>query len=239
MAYQNVFQRYELKYILSREQFARILAAMEAYMVPDRYGATTIRNLYFDTENFRLIRHSIEKPTYKEKLRLRSYCRAEEDTTVFAELKRKSAGVVYKRRLGLPEKAAMAWLAEGVSPQPESQISREIDYFLQFYGTLRPRVFLAYTRLALYGKVDPAFRVTFDRDILCRREDLSLRSEAYGTALLPPDQVLMEIKCAGGIPMWLTEILSREKIYKTSFSKYGMMYQTVIYPTLKEPVKHV
>lgn len=238
MAYQNVFQRYELKYILSREQFTRLLAAMEAYMVPDRYGATTIRNLYFDTDNFQLIRHSIEKPAYKEKLRLRAYCQAEENTTVFAELKRKATGVVYKRRLGLPEKAAMAWLTEGVSPQPETQISREIDYFLDFYGTLRPRVFLAYTRLALYGKDDDAFRVTFDRDIVSRCEDLSLQSEVYGTHILPRDQVLMEIKCAGGIPLWMTEFLSREKIYKTSFSKYGMMYQTVIYPMLKEPVKH-
>lgn len=239
MAYQNVFQRYELKYILTFEQRLRIERAMAAHMVPDQYGRTTIRNLYFDTENYRLIRHSIEKPAYKEKLRLRSYGPADADSTVFAELKRKYDGVVYKRRIGLPEHMAMNWLTAGASPAPATQISREIDYFLNHYQTLQPKVFLAYTRQAHYGKDDPTFRITFDTDIVCRLEDLSLRSAVYGTAILPRDKVLMEIKCTGGIPLWLTEILSREKLYKTSFSKYGMMYQTVIYPTLKEPVRNV
>lgn len=66
MAYQNVFQRYELKYMLTKEQKKKILAAMEPYMALDQYGRTTIRNIYFDTDNYRLIRHSIEKTAYKE-----------------------------------------------------------------------------------------------------------------------------------------------------------------------------
>lgn len=238
MAYQNVFQRYELKYILSADQRRQIEQAMADHMVPDRYGRTTIRNLYFDTDNYRLIRHSIEKPAYKEKLRLRSYCQAEADSPVFVELKRKYAKVVYKRRISLPEQRAMDWLTAGAPLQPATQISREIDYFLSHYGTLKPRVFLSYERQAWYGRDDASFRVTFDENILCRQEDLSLQSPAYGTPILPEDHVLMEIKCTGGIPLWLTEILSREKLYKTSFSKYGMMYQTVIYPNLKEPVNN-
>lgn len=70
MVYQNVFKRYELKYLLTQDQKEKVLSAMEPYMSPDRYGRTTIRNLYFDTDNYRLIRRSIEKPAYKEKLRL-------------------------------------------------------------------------------------------------------------------------------------------------------------------------
>lgn len=237
MAYQNVFQRYELKYILSADQRRQIEQAMADHMVPDKYGRTTIRNLYFDTDSYRLIRHSIEKPAYKEKLRLRSYGQAGPDSPVFVELKRKHDQVVYKRRVSMPEQQAMDWLCGGVAPV-DTQISREIGYFLDFYKTLQPRVFLSYERQAWYGKDDPAFRVTFDENILCRQGDLSLQSPAYGTPILPRDQVLMEIKCMGGIPMWLTEILSREKLYKTSFSKYGIMYQTVIYPNLKETANH-
>lgn len=237
MAYQAVFQRYELKYILSCEQRQHIERAMTDHMVPDKYGRTTICNLYFDTDNFRLIRHSIEKPPFKEKLRLRSYGRATADSSVFVELKRKYDRVVYKRRVSLTESQAMDWLLGGSAPQ-DSQICREIGYFMDYYQTLKPRVFLSYERQAWYGKDDPAFRVTFDENVLCRREDLSLQSEAYGTPLLPEGMALMEIKCVGGIPLWLTEILSEEKLYKTSFSKYGTVYQQVIYPSLKEMAKH-
>ena len=74
MSYQTIFKRHEIKYIMTKEQQTIILEAMEPYMALDNYGRTTIRNLYFDTDNYRLIRHSIEKPIYKEKLRIRSYC---------------------------------------------------------------------------------------------------------------------------------------------------------------------
>lgn len=108
MAYQSVFKRYEIKYMLTAQQKQRILDAMEPYMAPDKYGRTTIRNIYFDTDNYRLIRRSIEKPACKEKLRIRSYRQAEPGSPVFVELKKKYQSVVYKRRLSLPEEAAMA-----------------------------------------------------------------------------------------------------------------------------------
>ncbi len=229
MSFQTVFKRYELKYLLSAEQKEKVLAAMEPYMKLDKYGRTTIRNLYYDTDTYLLIRRSIEKPTYKEKLRIRSYSKAEADSTVFVELKKKYKHVVYKRRISLPETEAMKWLSGEKHTDSHSQISDEIDYFLEYYGTLHPTVFLSYEREAYYSQ-DSDFRVTFDDTILCRREDLSLEAEAYGTQILPEGKVLMEIKCSGGIPLWMTEVLSKEKIYKTSFSKYGTAYKTLIFP---------
>lgn len=86
MAFQTVFKRYELKYILTAEQKEKVLRAMEPYMVPDRYGRTVIRNIYFDTDDYRLIRRSIEKPAYKEKLRIRSYSRAEPEDLDYSEI---------------------------------------------------------------------------------------------------------------------------------------------------------
>lgn len=232
MAFQTVFKRYELKYMLTAEQKEKVLEAIEPYMKLDKYGRTTIRNIYYDTDTYLLIRRSIEKPTYKEKLRIRSYARANADSTVFVELKKKYKHVVYKRRISLPEEEAMAWIAGLNHCRKHTQISEEIDYFLQYYETLHPSVFLSYEREAFYSNDGSDFRVTFDDNILCRQEDLSLESEVYGTPILPEGKVLMEIKCSGGIPLWMTEILSKEKIFKTSFSKYGTAYRTLIFPQI-------
>lgn len=234
MSYQAVFKRYELKYLLDQEQKQRILDDMEPYMVLDRFGRTTIRNLYFDTDNYRLIRHSIEKPAYKEKLRLRSYGRTEGNSPVFVELKKKYQAMVYKRRLSMAQDQAINWLCGDGGCEVSSQISREIDYFRQFYEPLRPAVFLGYEREAYDCREDSGFRVTFDERILCRETDLSLDSDVYGEPILEDGKVLMEIKCSGGIPLWMVKVLTREGIYKTSFSKYGNAYQQLIFSKIKE-----
>lgn len=233
MAFQTIFKRYELKYMLTLEQKEKVLEAMKPYMELDKYGRTTIRNLYYDTDTYLLIRRSIERPSYKEKLRVRSYSQATSDSTVFVELKKKYKRVVYKRRISLPEEEAMEWLGREQHCSKNSQISKEVDYFLDYYETLHPAVFLSYEREAYYTKEKSDFRVTFDDTILCRQEELSLRSEVYGTPILPEGMVLMEIKCSGGIPLWMTYVLSKEHIYKTSFSKYGTAYKTMIFPQLQ------
>lgn len=236
MAYQAVFERYELKYMLTAEQKAYVLEAIKPYMALDQYGRDTIRNIYYDTDNYRLIRRSIEKPAYKEKLRIRSYKRVSSESPVFVELKKKYKSVVYKRRLVMPEQEAMEWMETKRHRESGTQISNEIEYFLEYYETLQPRVFLSYEREAYYALDGSEFRVTFDENILCREEELSLEADVYGTPLLDEGQCLMEIKCSGGIPMWMTEILSKEKLYKTSFSKYGTYYMNYIYPRLKQEV---
>lgn len=232
MSAQTVFKRYELKYLLTREQQGRILAAMEGRMTPYEHGKSTVRSIYYDTESYLLIRRSREcSGVYKEKLRLRSYDRAAPTSPVFVELKKKYEHIVYKRRLELPEREAASWLGGGAAPK-NTQIAGEISYFLSFYGSLRPAVLLSCEREAFYGKDDPGFRVTFDSRILCRQQELTLDSEVYGEALLPSEYVLMELKCAGGIPFWMARTLSEERIYRTSFSKYGRAYETLIYPRL-------
>lgn len=232
MAYQSVFKRYEIKYLLTQEQKERVLQYMQPHMALDKYGRTTIRNIYLDTDTYRLIRHSIERPPFKEKMRVRSYDRATPDSPVFVELKRKYASVVYKRRLAMAESQAFKWIGSD-DRSTDTQIAREIDYFIRYYGTLHPVVFLAYEREAYYCKLGSDFRITFDDNILCRQNDLSLESDVYGTPILPAGKVLMEIKCSGGIPLWMTDFLSKEKIYKSSFSKYGIAYETLIYPKIK------
>lgn len=224
---QMVFQRYEIKYLLTRRQKEVILAAMEPYMAPDAYGRSTIRNIYYDTDNYRLVRRSLDQPVYKEKLRVRSYGTVEPGDKVFVELKKKYEGVVYKRRIHIPEKTAVDYLA-GRRPVPEkSQITEEIDYFLRFYRTLEPKVFLSYEREAYYTREPGEFRVTFDENILWRETDLSLGKGVYGSPILKQGQTLMEIKTPGNIPLWMVKVLSEEEIRKTSFSKYGNAYTEI------------
>ena len=127
----------------------------------------------------------------------------------------------------------MRWLTGAGECEQDSQIAKEIDYFLQYYGTLRPALFLSYEREAYYCKEGGDFRITFDENVLCRQEEMTFQSDAGGVFVLEEDKVLMEIKCSGGMPMWMAEILSKEKLYKRSFSKYGTAYQNIIFPQMK------
>lgn len=228
MSYQMVFARHELKYLLTRKQKNAILESMGPYMSPDEYGPTTIRNIYFDTGSFRLIRRSMEHPAYKEKLRLRSYRPSAAADPVFVELKKKYKAVVYKRRLLMPQAKAMNCLCSGKPLPLDSQIAREIDYFCSYYRGLAPKVFLSYDRQAYQAQDGSGFRVTFDENILSRREDFSFDRGIYGTPLLKKDMTLMEIKTPGGIPLWMTHCLTDNRIFKTSFSKYATAYQNTI-----------
>lgn len=224
MANQMIFKRYELKYLLTAEQKKRVLEAMAPHMQLDQYGRDIIRNIYFDTDNFRLIRRSMEKPVYKEKLRLRSYRQVAPDGDVYVELKKKYNGVVYKRRLVMPHNQAIDCIGKGKALPANSQISREIDYFCRFYEGIEPKVFLSYEREAYYSLDGSDFRVTFDENVLYRQEELSLSGAVYGTPLLAAGMTLMEIKTPGGIPLWMTGCLTEAGINKTSFSKYGAAY---------------
>ena len=224
MAYTNVFARYEIKYLIDKDQKEHLLEAMSGRMKPDRYGHTTIRNIYFDTTDFRLIRTSLDKPEYKEKLRIRSYKKVTEDDDVFVELKKKFEGVVYKRRTAMPEHLASRWLCEGSRAPYDTQIVNEIAYLMEFYKTLEPKVFLSYERDAYLACDNSGLRITFDSNIIARDYDLTLTKNVYGDKVTREDQYILEIKVSGGMPMWLTGFLTGNNLHKTSFSKYGTYY---------------
>lgn len=226
MADQTVFKRYEKKYFLTREQEAEFLKRIEGKMKLDKYGEHTICNIYFDTPNFDLARRSIEKPVYKEKLRLRSYgVPNSPDYKVFVELKKKYDGVVYKRREQMTLEEAEDYLYEGGHPEKDSQILRELDWFLKT-NPVRPAVYLAYDRRAFAGVWEPEFRLTIDRNIRARHKQLNLSDGAVGESIIPDNMSLMEIKIPGVMPLWMAQILSDMKIYPASFSKYGTYYST-------------
>lgn len=221
---QTVFKRYEKKYMLNQSQYEQLTAVINRYMQIDQYGKHTICNIYFDTDDYRLIRTSIEKPKYKEKLRLRSYGIPTLDSKVFLEIKKKFDGIVYKRRISFPLRDAYTYLADGTYSRENTQIKKEIDYFLSFYHPV-PKMYIAYDRIAYFCEEDSNFRITFDSNIRYRKDDLLLEHGDHGDVLLGEDMHLMELKIAGAIPLWLVKTMSELKIYPTSFSKYGTIYK--------------
>lgn len=227
MSEQLIFKRHEIKYMITRSELKMVMEAMKEHMIADEHGKNTILSLYFDTPDYRLVRKSLEHPIYKEKLRLRSYGLAGEDTQIFIELKKKYDSVVYKRRIGMTKHEADDYLMHGKS-YVNSQISREINYFLSLYEQIQPAVLLSYEREAFYAKDNHEFRITFDDNILWRDYNLTLDSGIYGSPILEADKVLMEIKAADAIPLWFVQLLNKNHIYHTSFSKYGTAY-TAIY----------
>lgn len=223
---QSCFKRYEKKYLLTRSQYEAMRRGMEGYTAADAYPHYSIGNVYFDTPDFRLIRTSLEKPVYKEKLRVRSYGVPGDRDKAFVELKKKYDGVVYKRRVVMEAQEAALWLG-GLRGGDGSQISREIDFFMGLYRP-EPRVYIAYDREAYAGRDDPELRITFDTALRGRDTDVDLRLGSRGTPILPEDTVLMEIKIPGAAPLWLARLLSENEIRSTSFSKYGMWYQQLV-----------
>ena len=219
------FKRYEKKYLLSAERYPQLMERLLPYLEPDEYHRSSICSIYYDRDDFRLIRHSIERPVYKEKLRVRSYNRQPDvDGPVFVELKKKYKGVVYKRRVMMRGKEAEAWL-RGEAPAPEdSQMVREIEWFLH-ENQPHPKVMIACDRVSWRAKDDPELRITFDERIRWREDRLQMDAGSAGTLLLPDGQVLMEIKIPGAAPLWLAHLLSELELFPTSFSKYGTCYK--------------
>ena len=237
----NVFARHEIKYILTAEQRRTVMRGIKDRMIPDPHGMSTIRNIYYDTPDYRLIRRSLEKPSYKEKIRLRSYGSPTEDTVVFLELKKKFDKVVYKRRVELKERDAEKYMAgelgleelkERIAEVSSPQIAKEIDYFKNYYKNLKPMVYLSYDRCAYFSEEDESLRITFDKNIRWRGNDVRLTSEEGGEDLLAEGESLMEIKTATALPIWLVEVLNQAKARPASFSKYGKAYETIAEKTI-------
>ena len=222
---QTVFNRYEKKYLMPENIYLELRKRLEPYMSIDQYGLHTICNIYYDTTDYDLIRRSIEKPVYKEKLRLRSYGIPTLDSTVFLEIKKKYNKIVNKRRIQLTLQEAYDYVENGIKPSENNQITNELDFFIKRYSLTRG-MYIAYDRIALFQKSNPDFRVTFDQNIRSRRTNMGLENGDKGDLLLPSGYYLMESKILGATPIWFTRILSELKIYPVSFSKYGNIYKS-------------
>ncbi|MBQ7503760.1 MAG: polyphosphate polymerase domain-containing protein [Ruminococcus sp.] len=222
-----VMKRYEIKYIISKEQEEFLKEKLQGKLFVDQFGKTSIASLYYDTPDYKLIRTSNEKPLFKEKLRLRSYGLAHDSSPVFLELKRKAFGVVYKRRIEstIPEVESFF---DGITDSlGDGQINKEISWFCSQNEDLMPACLIIYDRTAYYEPTGE-LRLTIDNNPRFRMDNLDLRVSMDGEPLLPEGYSILEVKVQGGMPLWLSRILDEGKIYKTSFSKYGEAYKRLL-----------
>ena len=214
--YKEVFKRMEIKYLIDKTQYDGLMAYLETIAKVDEYGLSRINNIYFDTPDYKLIRESIEKPLYKEKLRLRTYGKTDNNTNSFIEIKKKFDKVVYKRRISGKYSDTYAYLTGKSHNIKDSQVGREIEAFLDTYENLRPAVMISYDRIAMAGITDPELRITLD-----------LREDNKGQQILEPNQFLMEIRVSKAMPLGLSRKMSQLGIFPVSFSKYGRAYAKI------------
>lgn len=237
----EVFNRHESKFLIDKNIYEDIKGELLKHMELDEYNKSnelyTISNIYYDTRDNYLIRNSLSKPQYKEKLRIRSYGVPDSNDKVYLEVKKKVCGMVNKRRTTLRLQEAYNFVNTGRKPELKEymngQVINEIEYFIKNY-CLEPKLYLAYDRLAMFGKKNRDLRITFDTNIRTRRYDLGLELGDHGSGLLKNNQLLMEVKAEKSIPLWLTGLLSKYKIYSTSFSKYGREYEEMLRNSLKQ-----
>ena len=220
-----VMKRYEMKYIISKEQEEFFKEKIKGHMAEDEYGLTSIASLYYDTPNKQLINASIDAKCFKEKMRLRSYGMATDDSPVFLELKRKAYGIVYKRRVQTTITEAERFLNYKTNTIGDGQIASEIEYFRDYYKELVPSCLIIYDRTAYY-EIDGDIRMTIDNNPRYRTHDLNLTTSMEGKSLLKDGYSILEIKVQNALPLWLCKILADGKIYKGSFSEYGEAYKT-------------
>ena len=223
--FQTVFKRYEKKYIIDGGQYEEVKNYLTYNAVPDEYAKSRVCSLYYDTPDNSLIRASLDKPIYKEKLRLRSYGVPTADKLCFLELKKKYKGIVFKRRISASYTDIKSYMAGEDNGIENSQILKKIDYFRRFYGCLKPAADIFYDREAFYDRTDSSVRLTFDSNVLARGWDLELENGIYGARVLENGLYILEVKTSGAMPMWIAEMLNEFKIYPISFSKYGTAYK--------------
>ena len=231
----EVFNRYEHKFMLNQKTYEKVIQVMDEHIELDQYSnghiPYTISNIYYDTHDDYLIRTSLSRPQYREKLRLRAYGIPQKNLKVFLEIKKKVDGIVNKRRTKIELDTAYDFLSTGTMPPDKSyinqQVMREIEYFTKRYN-LSPKLYLAYDRIAYFAKNNSDLRISFDMNIRSRRYDLKLESGDYGEKLLGDDVYLMEIKTSYAMPLWLSNMLSELKIRRCRFSKYGTEFKQYI-----------
>ncbi len=239
----QTFKRYEKKFIITAQQKERLISYFAPYMEYDPYCVGdkdyTVYNVYFDTIHNDVVRRSNQKPYYKEKLRLRSYTiNPKNDTKVFLEIKKKIGGIVNKRRIVIPYESVIQLLQNGIPPKldgMQKQILNEILYYIRIHP-IETAMFLRYDRTALFCKNDHNLRITFDANLKAHNTATLLNTPDDGEWILPSEHRIMEVKVPGAFPLWLTAILSKEKIYSGSFSKFGQNYKNHLH-TLEHTIE--
>ncbi|MBQ6396095.1 polyphosphate polymerase domain-containing protein [Candidatus Saccharibacteria bacterium] len=242
----RTIERTEEKYLISKSTKTNLLKLISKHLEKDQSIKEQVLRLYFDTKHSDLALRSMERPEFREKIRVRAYNVPKRSSPVFFEVKSKvDLGLKKlgnKRRLVLPLKDFYAFLNKGENlellaarasendPQ-QLQVARELTYLFSYYQ-LEPKVIVSADRTAYTEKNNINFRLTFDERLRFRETDLRLEKGSAGEKFFSgpnksEENIVMEVKTMNSMPLWFVSALSELKIYSVRFSKYGKIYQLI------------
>ena len=238
--------RVEEKYLITKQDKTALMKAVSKRLNHDEYYKEEILSLYLDTDNFDLAIKTIDRPNFREKVRVRSYNVPTKSKEVFFEVKTKlkigKDKIGNKRRLVIPLKDFYAYIDKGQDlvkiaekasngDAQQMQVARELDYLIRYFK-LKPKLIIVSDRTAFRGKDDHGFRLTFDENLRFRLNKLKLEKGGEGEKYFPntsdpKHSIIMEVKTMHAMPPWFVDELSRLHIYPVRFSKYGKIYQLI------------
>jgi len=218
----KIITRQEVKYLISRASHDALLRDLANHLVPNKFFAQTIHNVYFDNDTNDLILRSIEKKEFKDKLRLRAYHMDGELGNPLIELKKKYKGTSYKRRIKLTIEQARD-LINGGALNHTGQIADEMRFLIARTGCT-PKMYIGYDRASYDVVGHDDLRITFDSNVRCRTTNLDFAPNPADKNIIDADHYILEIKAADTFPLWLTDALTRNGIFPQSFSKYARAF---------------
>ena len=229
----QTFERHEKKFLITFEQKEIILDKLKDNLVLDERngnkGVYNVYSLYFDDDFDDIIRISVSKPPYKEKLRMRSYKLSPTDSDkIYLEIKKKYNKVGNKRRISLSYNECLDYIKGIKRPSFDdylsNQVLKEIDQVLR-RNEIYPKMFIGCKREAFFGKYDRTLRITFDTDITYRNYNVNFDDDK-GEILLK-DRIVMEVKFGLAIPYEIVRMLSEMGLYRRGYSKYGKVFEKI------------
>ena len=234
--FETSFKRIETKYIVAAEELSALLADLKEYLAEDDFPRSTITNIYFDNQDFQVIRDSIDRKNGREKVRMRTYvAHPTANSRVFLELKKKDKeGVGHKYRIASDLQSVLQFMENDRTTNAtvdDKELIDELTSLKKRYTALSPKMYIYYERYSLKekhsleGYPQTKVRVTIDQNLIYRDYDVTMLEDRYGRDLVGEGKVIMEIKAPGEQPVWLQEIIKKYELEPTSFSKYGTAYR--------------
>ncbi len=233
-------QRFEAKYKVTEFRAQAIKTFIAPFVIRDRFAAEDasypVNSLYLDTPDLALYRSSARGEKNRVKFRLRTYSAAP-DAPVFLEIKRRMDQIIRKRRVRLGRETLPGLLSRGdfreedfgpLGPKELQALSEFSDWIRRF--NLRPCASVRYQREAYVGVFGEAVRVTFDRQIACRRcaqYDEGIWKETHAWEAIPERRIVLELKFTDFSPGWVQDLVQRFNLVRESMSKYVISVSTL------------
>ena len=240
-SFEMQLDRHEAKYIIHPSLVPRIREYIRPFCEPDPNGKGeppeyVITTLQLDSPNLALHHAKENEARNRFKLRARTYGKPG-DSPVFAEVKQKNNGIIYKSRAAIPFDKWNESLVYDKHLDLRFKTPRQETSFLTFLRLVReigarPVTLIRYTRESYFGRIDHYARVTFDRNLLCQPTEswdswgrggrwINIDSTLAQNKSLSYSGVVLELKTLSDAPLWMVDLVMEFGLERTGNCKYS------------------